>query len=987
MIGIQPDKNIYLGYECNVKITYWNARSLKNKTVCIHDYLTSKSCDIFCFSETWLSLKTEEGDPNQVVLAEAIPDGFVFQHIPRQSGLRAGGVGMAVKEEVSANFNLPLPKCDQYERMQSVINTGFEKVNVVVVYRPPPTKKNGLKLSLFWPQWVKLLSSLCSMKSSFIIIGDLNFHLDKVSNRTTKKFKNILSEFGLVQHVKEPTHIHGHILDVVITRAGCPSLKDVWVTDLNFTNDTGDPIKDHLAVQLTIKSVKSIPKQKTFQYRNWKGVDHSDFKRDLLNRIGDTSTLSPGPVKLVQWYTSNLKELSDVHAPLKTKVVKHKYNPWYSTETNELKKTKRQLERKWLKSKADDDYETYRKHCHKMYKAIRLEKLQYNQTKIEEADKDYKKMFSLTNHLMGKSIHSKCPKLIPKEQLPDAFADFFTEKISNIQKDIELSARNLPETEIEPSSVTNFDKLCTFDLSSCEEIETIMLSMPDKQCPLDLVPMWFIKKNLSLFLPLFLDIVNSSLSTGILPTSLKTALVRPILKDPSSDPEVLKNYRPVSNLPILAKIIEKVVFKRLDSHIQANSLFDPNQSAYRKDHSTETCLLRMQNDILCSLDQGLSVAVVVLDISAAFDSVHHNKLIACFKEKFGIDGVALQWLTSYLTGRKQMVMVEEIVSRIFGLDYGFPQGAVLAGLLYNVFSADLGKVAVKYPVSHKGFADDNTWYAAFTSKNAGEVLEHLQNCLTASKAWMIMNDFKVNEDKTQIMYFTPQKQLYSGQLLTFEPSSLEPPLTCIKSLGVHLDQCMTMENQINAVTKSAYFHIKNVSKIRKYLTLSSAKTVVQSLVVSRLDYGNALLGNLPQRLIKKLQRAQNSAARMLFKKSRRCCITPVLKKLHWLPIKYRIKFKVLLLTFKCLKGSAPAYLKELLKPYRANRLLRSNTLLQGTLSVSRFKKRKFGGRAFSNVAATLWNELPHYIRTSASVSQFKTNLKTHFYSLHFTKQS
>ena len=966
-----------------MKITYWNARSINNKTICIHDYLASNHCDILCFTETWLSSNTEVGNPNQVVLAAALPAGFQFKHIPRNDGLRGGGVGIAFSEEANIKFNnIQLPKCDQYERMQSQIYSGTNSIIIVLVYRPQPNKKNGLKLKLFWPQWVKLLSSLVSLKGEFIILGDLNFHLDKLNNRSTQKFNNILSEFDLYQHVHEPTHIHGHTLDVTITRTDSKIISNLKVSDLCFINDSGDEIKDHLAIKLTVKAEKRNVPQKQIHCRNWKNIDQNSFQRDLNARMANIPD-ETNPGSLTQWYNKNLIEIADSHAPLRQRIVRQRNNPWYNNNINMLKQTKRKLERKWLKTKLTVHHQNYKKHCSDMYKRIRRERILYNKTKIEEANQDYKKISSLTNHLLGRSNSNKYPKLIPRIELPNTFANFFTEKIDNIQKEIMTSIQEIPAPQEMLNDGMEISPLVTFDLCNNEEISQILSSVPNKQCLLDPVPTWFLKKNLPLFIPPIVSIVNSSLSSGTLPSELKTALVRPILKDQNLDPELLKNYRPVSNLPVLAKIIEKVVYKRLNSHIQANNLLDCNQSAYRKNHSTETALLAMQSDILCYLDKGLTVAVVILDLSAAFDTVSHKKLIDCFRDKYNISNLALEWLASYLTGRKQKVIIDSNISELFDLEFGFPQGAVLAGLFYNMFSAPLGEIARKYPINHKGFADDNSWYAAFVSKNKDEVLNQLKGCLLESKAWMIHNNFQVNDGKSKIMYFTPQKQLDSS-LLTFTlgPTVLKPE-KAVKSLGVYLDQCMTMEDQINSVTKSVYFNIKNVSKIRKYLTLNSAKTLVQALIISRLDYCNALLGNIPLRLTRKLQRAQNAAARMLLKKGRRSRMTPALKQLHWLPVSFRIKFKILLLTYKCLKGLAPLYLRQLIKPYVASRSLRSNNNLQGTLTVSRFRKRKFGGRAFSNVSALLWNELPVDIRESESVSVFKSKLKTHFFTIHF----
>ena len=167
------------------------------------------------------------------------------------------------------------------------------------------------------------------------------------------------------------------------------------------------------------------------------------------------------------------------------------------------------------------------------------------------------------------------------------------------------------------------------------------------------------------------------------------------------------------------------------------------------------------------------------------------------------------------------------------------------------------------------------------------------------------------------------------------------------------------------------------------MTENATKTLVNALVTPKLDYCNSLLVGLPKYLVNKLQRSQNAAARLIKRRSKRSHITPVLKELHWLPIRSRIMFKILLLIFKALNGLAPVYLRNMLHRYTPAQTLRSNELLSGTLVVPRFKKLKHGGRAFSSVAPALWNSIPRNIRTAETISAFKSKLKTYLFRQHY----
>ena len=681
LITIRPVTNTS---EKTVKMVYWNARSMNNKTNCLYDFLATEKCDVFCLTETWLSCDNR----NQATLAATLPEGYKLEHAPRKDGQRGGGVGLIFSEQINVVRNCISKKYDQFELLSVSIQFKRSKINVAVVYRPPPNKKNRLRLKLFWQQWTDFLSSFTTRTQEFIILGDLNFHLDDSDNISTQKFNRILSEFGLVQHVSEPTHVGGHILDVAITCSNSSIVENLSVDELGFTTDSNDPVNDHFALSFLLKGEKKVFQQKTIKYRKWRSIDSELLKTNYETRlISFYDQLSSD--QMAVWYDRNLTELADLHAPLVTKKVIRRSNPWYNDQIREMKRNARKLERKWKKTKLMVDKRILKEHYSRMYTQIRLEKVLYTKNKVEECGEDTKKIFSLANHLMGNDKKSVYPSSSSDEDLAEKFVHFFANKVKSIQHELQSS---LPDQNILTDDHYNRRTtvfLNSFDLTSEEETTKVIMSLPNKQCKLDPIPTWFLKNNCSTFSPVITKIINNSRSTGNMPKSLKTALVRPILKDTSLSSEDLKNYRPVSNLAVLGKVIEKVVYTRLNQHIQSHNFLDPNQSAYRKDHSAETTLLKLQNDVLCHLDQGFSVALMFIDISAAFDTVSHEKLIKCFNQYFGIGGKALDWLVSYLTGRKQMVVINDAVSSSTTLDCGFPQGANLAGLLYNMSTAPL----------------------------------------------------------------------------------------------------------------------------------------------------------------------------------------------------------------------------------------------------------------------------------------------------------
>ena len=209
---------------------------------------------------------------------------------------------------------------------------------------------------------------------------------------------------------------------------------------------------------------------------------------------------------------------------------------------------------------------------------------------------------------------------------------------------------------------------------------------------------------------------------------------------------MLKNYRPVSNLTFVSKILEKAVAAQLDKHLMDNHLMDSVQSAYRHYHSTETALLKVQTDRLSALDKGSVAVLLMLDLSAAFDTIDHNILLQQFESMFGITGDALAWFKSYLTARYQCVTIGEAVSQDQLLDFSVPQGSVLGPKAYCMYTKPIGDIIRRHGLMHHVYADDTQIY--FTLKpspdNWSDAITRMENCVSEVKAWMELNLLKLS---------------------------------------------------------------------------------------------------------------------------------------------------------------------------------------------------------------------------------------------------
>ena len=421
-------------------------------------------------------------------------------------------------------------------------------------------------------------------------------------------------------------------------------------------------------------------------------------------------------------------------------------------------------------------------------------------------------------------------------------------------KKIRTDLQNQPGYKT-PSVVTNGSKsdslstqLSEFEPTTEDELRNIIKQSPNKHCHLDPLPTCVFKECIDVLLPTIVNIINTSMSMGEVSESLKNAIITPLLKKPQLDPEILKNYRPVSNLSFLSKILEKVVAARLTKYLQSNKLGEILQSAYKKSHSTETALIRVQNDILLALDDR-KVALLVL----------HSVLLTRMCNRLGITGTALSWFKSYLSNRSQSVKIGDTSSKSHVLEYGVPQGSVLGPILFTIYTTPLGDIIRQNDTDFHVYADDTQLYLSFQMSDINSSCSHMETCIAHVHNWMTDNLLKLNADKTELLLFGSRHNLSDLTIPTVQlqiDGNEITPATTARNLGTTLDMRMDMGNHVTQVCKSTYFHIRNISKIRKYLTDDSVKLLVHAFVTSRLDYGNSLLYGIPISSIRKLQQVQ-----------------------------------------------------------------------------------------------------------------------------------
>ena len=382
-------------------------------------------------------------------------------------------------------------------------------------------------------------------------------------------------------------------------------------------------------------------------------------------------------------------------------------------------------------------------------------------------------------------------------------------------------------------------------------------------------------------------------------------------------------------------------------------------------------------------EERISVSLL-LDLSATFDTIDHQILLSRLETVFGIRSTALQSFQPYLLDRNQCVVVNNSASSSSLVMFGVPQGSVLGPVLFVLYTTPLSDIIANHSVNHQLFADDTQLKKSARPND----VQNLQSCTDDIKAWMCNNQLKLNEDKTEaILFSTPS--LSSCHCL---PSSIVVGTheilfsDKVRNLGFILDSNLTIKQHVIKTCQTAYYQLKRISSIRRYLTEDAAKQLVTSCVVSRLNYCNSLLMGTPNSVIQPMQKVQNTHARLIFRAPRHQNCTSLLQQLHWLPISERTKYKTACMCYNAITGSAPSYLSELLHLYSTSRYLRSSSDTR-MLKIQRSNRKTHGFRTFSHSGPHIWNNLPSpppQDRHSATLSCFKSQLKTFLFSEYFS---
>ena len=412
----------------------------------------------------------------------------------------------------------------------------------------------------------------------------------------------------------------------------------------------------------------------------------------------------------------------------------------------------------------------------------------------------------------------------------------------------------------------------------------------------------------------------------------------------------LNNYRPVTNLCFIAKILEKLVLSQVSSYLNSHIPYNTCQSACRPGPSTETALLNVFNDLFLSLNKGNISVVALLDFSSAFDTIDHLILAHRLHADFGFTDAVLQWFSSYLTDRTHYVSLSCQCSAFSPVHSGVPQGSVLGPNLFTIYTKPLSAIIDSHSIIHNSFADDLQLQKSAPPDRISELLHSIQTCISDVKTWATANMLKLNDNKTNLMLFTSNRTTLLHNL----PTSITignahiPFKQSVKKFGSTLDCHLAINAHVSNIAQTCNFELRRLASIRTFLTSTATATLVSAFVSSRIDYCNSLLYCFAHDVTSKLQRIQNYAARLILRLPKSSSITTHIKSLHWLIVKVRSTYKIACSCYHCHSSTAPSYVADMLQKNPSHtRNPRSSSYTMPLLNRPEKSKSTLGDRSMS----------------------------------------
>jgi len=945
----------------DLKIVHINCRSMRANFDKLKLFVsqTMARFDIIAISETWLN---DYDDLKQYDL-----DQYNAYYCSRH-GKAGGGVALYIKSELQQKKIQDVKIANVFEYIcAEILLTNCKKIIIGTIYRAPNADH-----TIFNDQLKNII--MLQKNKTFYLCGDFNIDLLKIANNNyVSNFLDLMYSNGLYPLINKPTRITAHSKSII---------DNIYTSELVVNNTSGliiNDISDHLPVftVCNYRHDKYVDVSVKSKQRTYNELTIGKLVDDLSGIDWEEICVTDDVDVCYDSFMSVLDKKINVNCPVKygtNKKIKNK--PWMSKALLVSCKRKNLLYKQFLRRRNNVSEITYKNYKNKLSGLLRkAEKLYYTElldSHKSNAKETWKTINEITNRKRKKISYpsqfiKNAKEISGNTNIANLFNDFFVGIGPSL-------AKNIPSVNKSFSDYIRCNIEDTIFINPTNDIEVLNIVMDAKNkysCGHDNLSMNLVKSIILCILKPLVHIFNLSLLQGIFPAKMKIACVLPLYK--AGDTQDVSNYRPVSLLPQFSKILEKLFNKRLIDFVKKLNILYLRQYGFRDNMSTAMAIFELTEAITTSLDKKESTIGVFIDLKKAFDTIDHSLLLKKLA-LYGIRGIALDWLTSYLSDRSQYVKFNNEMSSCKSIICGVPQGSILGPTLFILYVNDMCNVSDVLKCIL--FADDTNLF--YTGNNIDDMCNVMSSELEKLNLWFKVNKLSLNVKKTNFMLFS-QKRAKNDLRIAIDNHNLDR-VEVTKFLGVYIDSNLNWLEHIAHVKKKIAIGLSVLHRVKGIVNPSALYALYCTIILPHLMYCSEIWGQTYAYVLKPLSVLQKRAVRVICGANNyyRDHTKPMFQKYKLLNIYDIITYKSMCFMYKVKYNLLPINLQCMFDSTEDRH--NHNTRQVGNFAIKSCRTVK-KSLCLSIKGPKIWNTLPQNIKSSRTLNTFKKTYKVYLLNM------